>query len=213
VTITFFCFFCIAHLASKITRFCSYFYQYRHDINKNMIPLAPPSQEGMGEAFLAPQGAAPAPPLQEGMGEASLAPQGAAPAPPSQKGMGDASLAPQGAAPAPPSHEGMGEASLVPQGAAPAPPLKGGGGEGLPGAPGHDVYRSRRIIRSTSSTFLPHAHPIIHLDAIVFGCSGGRRRSNAAAAVTTTTPLTAANRINNQQTTQSGGAGYFTGFY
>jgi hypothetical protein len=31
-------------------------------------------QEGMGEAFLAPQGAAPAPPLQEGMGEASLAP-------------------------------------------------------------------------------------------------------------------------------------------
>ena len=40
-----------------------------------MIPLAPPSQEGMGEAFLAPQeGAALAPPLQEGMGEASLAP-------------------------------------------------------------------------------------------------------------------------------------------
>jgi len=47
-------------------------------INKNMIPLAPPSQEGMGEAFLAPQGAPPAPPLHEGMGEASLAPQGAA---------------------------------------------------------------------------------------------------------------------------------------
>ena len=44
-----------------------------------MIPLAPPSQEGMGEASLAPQGAAPAPPLQEGMGEASLAPQGAPP--------------------------------------------------------------------------------------------------------------------------------------
>ena len=43
-----------------------------------MIPLAPPSQEGMGEAFLAPQGAPPAPPLHEGMGEASLAPQGAA---------------------------------------------------------------------------------------------------------------------------------------
>jgi len=43
-------------------------------IDKNMIPLAPPSQEGMGETFLAPQGAAPAPPLQEGMGEASLAP-------------------------------------------------------------------------------------------------------------------------------------------
>ena len=42
--------------------------------DKNMIPLAPPSQEGMGEAFLAPQGAALAPPLQEGMGEASLAP-------------------------------------------------------------------------------------------------------------------------------------------
>ncbi len=39
-----------------------------------MIPLAPPLQEGMGEAFLAPQGAAPAPPLQEGMGEASLVP-------------------------------------------------------------------------------------------------------------------------------------------
>jgi len=43
-------------------------------INKNMILLAPPLQEGMGEAFLAPQGAAPAPPLQEGIGEASLAP-------------------------------------------------------------------------------------------------------------------------------------------
>ena len=39
-----------------------------------MIPLAPPSQEGMWETFLAPQGAAPAPPLQEVMGEASLAP-------------------------------------------------------------------------------------------------------------------------------------------
>ena len=39
-----------------------------------MIPLAPPSQEVMGEAFLAPQGAALAFPLQEGMGEASLAP-------------------------------------------------------------------------------------------------------------------------------------------
>jgi hypothetical protein len=50
----------------------------------------------------------------------------------------------------------------------------------------------------TSLTFLPSAHPIVHLDAIVFGCSGGRRRSNAAAMVTTTTPLTAANRINNQ---------------
>ena len=96
VMIAFFCFFCRACLASKITRFCSYIYQYRQDINtNNMIPLTPPSQEGMGEAFLAPQGAAPAPPLQEGMGEASLAPQGAAPAPPSQKGMGDASLAPQ----------------------------------------------------------------------------------------------------------------------
>jgi hypothetical protein len=80
VTISFFCFFCSARLASKITRFCSSFYQYRHDINKNMISLAPPSQEGMREAFLAPQGAAPAPPLQEGMGEASLAPQGAPPA-------------------------------------------------------------------------------------------------------------------------------------
>jgi hypothetical protein len=78
VMIAFFCFFCSARLASKITCFCSYFYQYRHDINKNMIPLAPPSQEGMGEAFLAPQGAPPAPPLHEGMGEASLAPQGAA---------------------------------------------------------------------------------------------------------------------------------------
>ena len=43
-----------------------------------MIPLAPPSQEGMGEAFLAPHGALPAPPLHEGMGEASLVPQGAA---------------------------------------------------------------------------------------------------------------------------------------
>jgi len=64
-----------------------------------MILLAPPLQEGMKEAFLAPQGAAPAPPLQEGMGEASLAPQGAAPAPPSQKGMADASLGPQGAPP------------------------------------------------------------------------------------------------------------------
>jgi len=78
VTIAFFCFFCSSRLASKITRFCSYFYQYRHDINKNMIPLAPPLQEGMGEAFLAPQGAPSAPPSHEGMGEASLAPQGAA---------------------------------------------------------------------------------------------------------------------------------------
>ena len=50
-----------------------------------MISLAPPSQEGMGEASLAPKGAAPAPPLQVGMGEASLAPQGAAPAPPLQE--------------------------------------------------------------------------------------------------------------------------------
>ena len=65
-----------AHLASNITLFCLYFYQYHHDINTDMIPLAPPSQKGMGEAFLVPQGAAPAPPLQEGMGEASLAPQG-----------------------------------------------------------------------------------------------------------------------------------------
>jgi len=64
-----------------------------------MISLAPPSQEGMGEAFLAPQGTVPAPPLQEGMGEASLVPQGAAPAPPLQKGMGEASLAPQGTPP------------------------------------------------------------------------------------------------------------------
>jgi len=76
-----FCLFCSARLASNITRFCSYFYQYRHDINKNMIPLAPLSQEGMGEAFLAPQGAAPAPPSQKGMADASLAPQGAPPAP------------------------------------------------------------------------------------------------------------------------------------
>jgi hypothetical protein len=89
-------------------------------INKNMIPLAPPSQEGMGEAFLAPQSAARAPPLQEGMGEASLAPQGAALAPPLQEGMGEASLAPQGTAPAPSSQKGMADASLAPQGAPPA---------------------------------------------------------------------------------------------
>jgi hypothetical protein len=95
----------------------------------------------------------------------------------------------------------VGKASLAPQGTT------------FIGISANLDNRSRRIIRSTSSTFLPHAHPIIHLDVIVFGCSGGRRRSNAAAAVTTTTPLTAANRINNQQTTQSGGAGYFTGFY
>ncbi len=44
-----------------------------------MILLALPSHERMGEASLAPQGAAPAPPLQEGMGEATLAPQGAPP--------------------------------------------------------------------------------------------------------------------------------------
>ena len=126
VTIIFFCFFCSARLASKITRFCSYFYQYRHDINKNMIPLAPPSQEGMGEAFLAPQGAAPAPPLQEGMWEATLAPQGAAPAPPLQGGVGKASLAPQGTAPAPPLQEGMEDASSFPSSLSPfntlAPP-------------------------------------------------------------------------------------------
>jgi len=85
-------------------------------INKNMIPLAPHSQEGMGEAFLAPQGAAPAPPLQEGMGEASLVPQGAAPAPPLQDGMGEASLAPQGTVQAPPSQKGMADAFLAPQG-------------------------------------------------------------------------------------------------
>ena len=65
----------------------------------------------------------------------------------------------------------------------------------------HLDNRSRHIVRSTLSTFLPCAHPVVHLDAIVFGCSGGQRRSNAAAAVTTTTPLTAANRINNQQMT------------
>jgi hypothetical protein len=75
----------------------------------------------------------------------------------------------------------------------------------------HLDNRSCRIVRSTSSTFLPSAHPVVHLDAIVFGCSGGQRRSNAAAAVTTTTPLTAANRINNQQTTQSGGVGGLQG--
>jgi len=45
-----------------------------------MIPLAPPLQEGMGEASLAPQGAPPAPPSQQGMADASLAPQGAPPA-------------------------------------------------------------------------------------------------------------------------------------
>jgi len=44
-----------------------------------MISLAPLLQERMGEAFLAPQGTAPAPPSHEGMGEASLAPQGTAP--------------------------------------------------------------------------------------------------------------------------------------
>jgi hypothetical protein len=102
VTIVFFCFFCSARLASKITRFCSYFYQCRHDINKNMILLAPPSQEGMGEASLAPQGAAPAPPLQGGVGKASLVPQGTPPAPPLHEGMGEAYLAPQGTPPAPP---------------------------------------------------------------------------------------------------------------
>ena len=64
-----------------------------------MILLAPPSQEGMGEAFLVLKGAAPAPPLQEGMVEASLAPQGAVRAPPLQEGMGEASLAAQGAPP------------------------------------------------------------------------------------------------------------------
>ena len=42
--------------------------------------------------------------------------------------------------------------------------------------------------------------PVVHLDAIVFGCSGSQRRSNAAASVATTIPLTAANRINNQPT-------------
>jgi hypothetical protein len=65
----------------------------------------------------------------------------------------------------------------------------------------HLNNRSCRIVRSTSSTFLPRAHPIVHINAIVFGCSGGRRQSNAAAVVTTMTPLTAANQINNQQTT------------
>ena len=79
------------------------------------------------------------------------------------------------------------------------------------GVSAHLDNRSRRIVRSTLSTFLPSAHPVVHLDAIIFGCSGGRRRSNAAAVVTTTTPLTAANRINNQQTTRSGGVGGLRG--
>ena len=75
VTIAFYLFFCSARLAS----FCLYFYQFCHNINTNMIPLAPPSQEGIGEACLAPQGAAPAPPLQGGVTKAFLAPQGAPP--------------------------------------------------------------------------------------------------------------------------------------
>jgi hypothetical protein len=74
VTIAFFCFFCSARLASKITFLLVILSTSSQYIDKNMIPLALPLQEGMGEAFLAPQGAAPAPPLQEGMGEASLAP-------------------------------------------------------------------------------------------------------------------------------------------
>jgi len=53
--------------------------------------------------------------------------------------------------------------------------------------------------------------PIIHLNAIVFGCSGGQRRSNTAAVVATAIPLTAANRINNQQMMQIEGAGGATG--
>ena len=52
---------------------------------------------------------------------------------------------------------------------------------------------------------------VVHLNTIIFGCSGGRRRSNAAAAVVTTTPLTAGNRINNQQTMQIRGAGGLQG--
>jgi hypothetical protein len=91
-----------------------------------MTALAPPSQEGMGDASLAPQGAPPAPPSQGGMRDASLAPQGAAQAPSLQGGMRDASLAPQGAAPAPLSQGGKGDASLAPQGTAPAPPSQGG---------------------------------------------------------------------------------------
>jgi hypothetical protein len=75
VTIAFFCLFCSTRLASKkIIRCACIFINIVTIIDKNMIPLAPPSQEGMGEAFLAPQGAALAPPLQEGMWEASLAP-------------------------------------------------------------------------------------------------------------------------------------------
>ncbi len=93
LTIAFFCFFCSACLASKKTRFASYFYKYivaiRQYINKNMTALAPPLQEGMGDASLAPQGTPPAPPSQGGMRDASLVPQGAAPAPPLQGGMRD----------------------------------------------------------------------------------------------------------------------------
>ena len=72
-----------------------------------MIPLALPSQEGMGDASLAPQGAAPAPPLQERMGDASSLPSSLSPfntlAPPSQGGMGDALLLSLGNLLAPPS--------------------------------------------------------------------------------------------------------------
>ena len=71
---------------------------------KNKKPrLSNTLKEGMGGASLAPrgaapappQGAAPAPPLQEGMRDAFLAPQCAALVTLLQEGMGEASLAPQ----------------------------------------------------------------------------------------------------------------------
>ena len=47
---------------------------------------------------------------------------------------------------------------------------------------------------------------VVHLNAVIFGCSGGRRQSNTAT-VTMMTLLMAVNQINNQQMTRIGGAG------
>jgi len=79
---------------------------------------------------------------------------------------------------------------------------------GKPSAPPATIAATEKI-EGLCRTLLPsdlglrqqRFNPIVHLDAIVFGCSGDRRRSNAVAAVATTAPLMAANRINNQQTT------------
>jgi hypothetical protein len=57
VTIAFFCFFLQRSPCFENNMFLLVFLSISSPYQKNMIPLAPPSHEGMGEASLAPQGA------------------------------------------------------------------------------------------------------------------------------------------------------------